>query len=315
MATALGAAVTYLVTATGSAGSDDGFGELGAFLLGLVLGVLTFAVAYLVGLTVAARSLPRGQRLLPVTVSLAIPAVVAATATALSAVADDAGARLPEAMGVVAFVGALAAAPAAFAWSATSRGRRRLAIGTAALLVLMGVVTGAQVAYARHQVGVAAARIPFVLFVGGTADAPYEGWRRDTFTTTTISDDVGSIAQGGMRATLRYFTGYGLVTVTMHSDIGPCIDTERYTCRQLGTLQDNEVRRYERVTEYGGYPQSDTFEVLVRPEGSAVSVSEEGPSRRRPDPAAVPARQVLSDLVAVDREQFERATHSRLRLR
>lgn len=316
IAVALGAAVTYFVTATGSAGSDDAWGELGAFLLGLVLGVLAFAVSYLLGLVLAARaSLPRGQRVLPVALSVAIPAVVVAAASALSALAGDAGTSFPESIGIVALLGALVAAPFAFAWSATRRGRRRLAIGTAALLVLMTAATGVQVAHARHQVAVAATRVPFVLFAGGTADAPYDGWRRDTFTSTTIRDDVGSIARGGLRAELKYLTDSGVVYVTMHSDIGACLDTDRYTCRVTGTLYGAELRHYERTTPYGSYPQADTFEVLVQPDGSAVSVSGEDPASRAPGWPAVLGARVLASLVRVDRQQFERATGTRLRLR
>jgi hypothetical protein len=314
VAVLIGAGVGIVVTALGTAGSDDDrFGELGAFLLGLALGVVAFAATYLGGLAVAARrAFPRGRRILPWVLSLAIPAVVFAAALALECVADLEGTDFPRAIGFVAFVGAFVAAPAAFAWSSTSRGRRLLAVGAAALVALMAVSTAAEIGVTRRQLAEVADRMPLVLFAGRSADAPFDGWRRDTFRTITIGDDDESIAPHGKSAHLKYFASTNVVFVTMHTDIGPCQDTPLYACRTTGTLQGNEIRRYERLAPYGAYPRSDAFDVLVYPDGSAVSVSDDESPNLPRMPRDFTTAQVLQSLVRVDRQQFERATGSTL---
>lgn len=312
----VGVAVGVVVTALGTAGSDDdGFGELGAFLLGIALGIVAFAATYLGGLAVVARrAFPRGRRILPFVLSLAIPAVVLAVALALAALADSEGTDFPGAMGIVAFIGVAAAAPASFAWAGSRRGRRFLAVGAASLVALMVLSTAAEIGLTRHRLAEVADRMPFVLFAGRSADAPFDGWRRDTFRTITIRDDVGSIAPQGKSAGLKYFAFANVVFVTMHTDIGPCQDRPLYTCRTSGTLQGNEMRRYERVATYGAYPRSDAFDVLVYPDGSAVSVNDDESRNWPRTPRDFTTTQVLQSLVRVDRQQFERATGSKLRL-
>ena len=178
----------------------------------------------------------------------------------------------------------------------------------------MIATTAGQVVLNRHQLTVVADRLPLVLFAGNTADAPFEGWRRDEFGTLTITHDTGSIAQQGQRAYLKYFAPDGVVFITMHTDIGACRDTAMYTCRTTGAMQGNEIRRYERISEYGSYPRSDAFDVLVYPDGSAVSVNDDASRNWPPSTRNVSTTQVLQSLVRVDRGQFERATGSKLRL-
>jgi hypothetical protein len=312
---AIGICVGGATYALGSAGTEDGWEELGMLLLGAFLGLGAFAIAYVAGLTLAARrAFATGRRILPFVLSLAVPALLVATAMALAAAADSAGADFPRAMGGLAFAGAVVAAPAAFAWSGTTRGRRIIAAALTALTILMVLTTAGQVALTRHQLNVVADRLPLVLFSGNTAEAPFERWRRDQFGTIAITDDVGSIARQGKRARLKYFAPGGVVFITMHTDIGTCRDTTTYTCRTTGTLQGNEIRRYERITEYGAYPRSDAFDVLVYPDGSAVSVNDDASKDWPPQAGNASTMQVLESLVRVDRGQFERATGSKLRL-
>jgi hypothetical protein len=316
VAVVVGAGVGIVVTGLGTAGSDDdGFGELGAFLLGLALGVVAFAATYLGGLSVAARrAFPPGRRILPWTLSLAIPAALVAFALALGGLADSQGTDYPRALGIMTFIGAVASAPASFTWAAHPRTRRGLALAAASLVALMVVSTAAEIAVTRHQLDQVADRTPFVLFAGRAVNAPFDGWRRDTFRTITIGEDEEPIASHGSSATLKYFAPRNVVFVTMHTDIGPCEDTSLYTCRATGTLQGNEIRRYERITPYDAYPRSDAFDVLVYPDGSAVSVNDNETRNvpgTRPD---VTTSQVLQSLVRVDRQQFEHATGATLRL-
>jgi hypothetical protein len=303
---------TYILCSTGN---DDGWAELGAFLLGIALGITAFAASHLGGLAVGARrAFPHGHRMLPVVLSLAIPALLLAAAVALAGLADSEGTDFPRAMGIVAFIGAVAAAPASFAWAGGARSRRRLAVGAGALIALMVVSTAAEIGLTRHRLAQVADRMPFVLFAGGSAEAPFDGWRRDAFRTITISDDVGSIAPHGNDAVLKYFASANVVFVTMHTDIGPCQDTPLYTCRTSGTLQGNEIRRYERIAPYGAYPHSDAFDVLVYPDGSAVSVNDDESRNWPRTPRDFTTTQVLQSLVRVDWAQFELATGSTLRL-
>ena len=311
----LGVAVGIVVTALGTAGTDDnGFGELGAFLLGAALGVLAFAVTYLVGLAVSARlAFPPGRRALPFALSLAIPALIAAATLTLGAVADSAGTDLPQAVGVMAFIGGVVAAPASFAWAGVKYGRRYLALSAAALAALMVVTTAADIGFTHRQIAKAADRLPLVLFAGASADAPFDGWRRDRFGTVTITDDTRSIAERGQRIYLKYFTPDGVAFLTMHTNIGACQDTTLYTCHTSGTLHGNEIRHYERTSKYGSYPQAGAFDVLVYPDGTAVSVNDES-YRAYGTRAGTTTTQILTSLVRVDRHQFERSTGSKLRV-
>ena len=303
----------YAIGARGNQG--DGWGALGAFLLGLAVGIIAFVVTYVVGLVLAAaRVFPLGRRILPVTLSLAIPALVAATTLALTAVAENASARSTsgqQVMTTIAFLGSLVAAPASFAWAGSRRGRRGLAIGTAALVVLMVGATSASVVVARDQLDETANRLPLVLFTGGTATAPFDNWRPDHFSRTTITADSDPFVQRGKAAYLKYMGPGGVVFVTMHTNVGTCGTTARYTCRTTGSLRGNELRRYDRIARYGSYPRSAAFDVLVYPDGSGVSVNDEGPSGHgiRTEPT-----QVFASLVRVDRDAFERATDALLRL-
>jgi hypothetical protein len=315
-ATGLGAGTGAGIYAVGARGNQgDGWGALGAFLLGIAVGMIAFVITYVVGLVLAAgRVFPPGRRLLPVTLSLAIPALVAATTLALTAVAENASARSTtgqHVMTAVAFLGSLAAAPAAFAWAGSPKRRRGLAIATAALTVLMVGATVSGVRVAQHQLDETAKDLPLVLFTGGTATAPFDGWRRDEFSRTTITDDTVPFAEQGKATYLKYFAPRRVVFLTMHTHVGACETTTRYTCRTTGSLSGNELRRYDRIARYGSYPRSAAFHVLVYPDGSAVSVNVEDSIGNgiQTDPA-----QVLANLVRVDRRAFEHATGAPLRL-
>jgi hypothetical protein len=311
-----GAAVGAATYALGKSGSDNGWEQLGAFLLGIVLGLVTFGATYFTGLVLAARrAFTRGRRVLPVVLALAIPAGIAALATVLGTWVERSGSN-SAVLGLAAAAGVLAAPSAAFAWSGTRRTRQRLALATGALVCVMLAVTAASIALRDRAVDAAAKRLPLVLFDGTTAEAPIVGLRRDTFTTITIThgvSDTDGIDPGSEHVHLRYFAQAGFVYLTMHSGIGPCHTSPSYTCRVTGELWGNEIRHYDRLVDRGYYPHAASFDVLVYPDGRAVSVTDDG-YRQGPGQLQVPATQLMERLVRVDRRQFERATGSRLRL-
>jgi hypothetical protein len=296
----------------GSSDSDDGWAELGALLMGVAGGVVAFVVAYICGLVLAARrAFGRGGRMLPVSLSFALPAELAAVLAVGAAVSQALGTDLPRAAAVVAVLGSLVAAPTAFAWAGTSTGRRRLVIAMAALTVLVVVVTAVGVALGRVELRQTADRLPLVVFRGGTAAAPFDGWRRDELSSIRITDDASPFAKTGQQAAaLKYFTREGFAFLTMHTGVAPCQDTALYTCRTSGTLRGAEVRRYDRIAEFGSYPSSAAFDMLVYPDGTGVSVNTE---TRVALPGTTPVR-LLESLVRVDRDTFEQATGAALRL-
>ncbi|MGZ4637456.1 MAG: hypothetical protein ACXV2J_00185, partial [Actinomycetes bacterium] len=158
-------------------------------------------------------------------------------------------------------------------------------------------------------------RLPLVLFDGRTADAAYPGWHRDPFGHTAVRA-ANSFATG-YEAYLKYVTSTGVTFVTMDSDLGPCRSqaTRGYLCAPAGELPTGQLRTYTRVAPYGSYPHEAQFLVLAYPDGSGVSVNVGLPPSRPGGPAAIgAARQVLADLVRVDRATFEERTASTLTL-
>lgn len=307
----LGGAVVGLASYSGTGEGDD-WSELGAILLGLVAGLVVFGVSYVVGLVLAARrAFPDGRRALPVVLAFGIPAAFGALVIGLRDVAEQLDADLVPAVGVVVGLAVIAAAPLAFGLAGTAAGRRRLTVILAAAAVLVVAVSGVGIGVERARTSRVVAQLPLVLFDGRTADAPFAGWRRDVFSTVWVNESRRTFTEKGHSAYLKYLSGGGAVFVTMYTEVGACTDTTAYLCRVVGTADGGEQRTYTRVARYGSYPRSASFAVLAYPDGSAVSVDAPEPGRT----TATSPDEVLRSLVRVDRQTFERATGSALRVR
>ena len=160
-----GTAVVFASLA--ASGDEDAWAELGALIMGLVAGFAAFGVAYVVGLVLAARrAFPRGDRVLPTALALGIPAGLVALVLGLGGLADLLHADLMPAVGVVAGVAVLAAAPLAFAWAGTPKGRRRLLLAVAATVALVVAVAGVGIGVERARTARIVAKLPLVLFEG-----------------------------------------------------------------------------------------------------------------------------------------------------
>ena len=305
-----GACVVFVILA--ASGDGDAWAELGALLVGLLAGLVAFVVSYVVGLVHAARrAFQPGDRALHVALALGIPAGIVALVLGVGGVADLLQADLTPAVGVVAGVAVLAAAPLAFAWAGTTAGRRRLLVAVAATAALLVAVAGVGIGVERARTSRIVAQLPLVLFEGRTSDAPFAGWRRDAFSNVWITENRRTFTEQGHSAYLKYMSPGGAIFVTMYTEVGPCEDTLTYVCRVEGTVNGGERRTYTRVGRYGSYPQSSHFAVLAYADGSAVSVNTPEAGRAvltSPD-------EVLRSLVRVDRETFERETGSALRFR
>ena len=305
-----GTAVVFVSLA--ASGDEDAWAELGALIMGLVAGFATFGVAYVVGLVLAARrAFPPGHRVLPTALAFGIPVGLVALVLGLGGVAELLHADLMPAVGVVAGVALLAAAPLAFAWAGTPKGRRRLLLAGAATVALVVAVAGVGIGVERARTARTVAQLPLVLFEGRTADPPFAGWRRDAFTSMWVTENRRTFTFHGYSAYLKYMAPGGVVFVTMYTEVGPCVDTTTYACRVEGTVNGSELRTYTLSSRYGSYPRSSQFAVLAYADGSAVSVNAPEPARASFTSPAV----VLRSLVRVDRETFERQTGSALRFR
>ena len=290
----------------------DGWAELGAFLLALAVGAFVLVAAYVVGIVLAARHVfPAGRRAAPATSAVVLPvALLGFTAV----VAQVTPVPIWPPVYVVAGAAALAAGPAAFAWSGSRDGQLRL--GAAVLAVVALVATGAlsSTAAASADTDRAAKALPLTLFDGRSTDTPFDGWRRDPLSVNRI--EAGSTPfEGGRQTYLKYFTSEGVVFITMHSRAGACADSAEYRCSVVGELEDGQLRRYTRTSGYGYFPRGAVIDALVHADGTAVSV--QGPDTSAPDPAAAgeSARTVLEALRRVDRAAYEAATGAPLRAR
>ena len=290
----------------------DGWAELGAYLLALAVGVLALVVAYVVGIVVAARhAFAAGRRALPVAAALVLPAALVGL-TAIVAQVTPVPIWPP--VYVVAGAAALAAGPAAFAWTGSRTGQRRLGVAILAVVVL--VTTGAvgSTAAGAAATARAAQTLPLVLFDGRSADAPFDGWRRDPFSRNGIEPGTSPF-EGGQQTYLKYFTREGVVFITMHSRAVACADTAEYRCTVVEDLAEGQLRRYTRTSGYGYYPRGAVIDAVVHADGTAVSV--QGPDTSSPDPVAAgeSSRTVLEALRRVDRQAYEAATGAPLRAR
>lgn len=312
LAGCVGLAVGLVVLQVGKAGSSDAWGELGAFILAMLVGVVATGVAYVVGIIVAARiALPAGQRAWPAVLALGVPATLMMFTAGVEA-ASPVDVWPP--VYLLAGAAVLVSGPAAFAWGGTRAGRVRLAAAAAAAALAVGVGAAGSVAAAGADASRVASKLPLVLFDGRSTDAPFDGWRRDRFTVQRVSQGSGPFA-GGQQTYLKYFTSQGVVFVTMHTTVGPCVDDGSYRCTVTGRQAQGELRRYERVREYGSYPLGARIDVLVYADGSAVSV--QGPdtaSGRIPlsDPSA---DELLATVLRVNQRSFEAAVDAPLRTR
>jgi hypothetical protein len=318
IASVLGGAVVAAVSYSGSTGDRDDWSELGAILLGLVAGVVVFAVAYVAGLVLTARrAFPPGRRVVPVALALGIPVGLTVFALAVSGVAAMSEADLPPPAGLPVAVAVLAAGPLAFAWGNSAVGRRRLLVAVAAVAALVVGIAGVGIGVERARTSRIVAQLPLVLFEGRTADAPFAEWRRDEFKSAWVTENRRTFTDQGHSAYLKYLSRGAAIFVTMYTEVGPCMDTLDYLCRVEGTVDGGEQRTYTRVGQYGSYPRSATFAVLAYSDGGAVSVN--GLERGRQFPASsdflTRPDEVLRSLVRVDRETFESATGSALRVR
>ena len=318
VASVLGGALVAVVSFSGSTGDRDDWSELGAILLGLLAGAVVFAVAYVAGLVLAARrAFAPGRRVVPLALALAIPVGLTVFALAMSGVAAMADADLPPAAGLPVAVALLAAGPLAFAWGNSTVGRRRLLVAVAAVAALVVGIAGVGIGVERARTSRIVADLPLVLFEGRTADAPFAGWRRDDFTSVWVTQNRRTFTEQGHSASLKYLARGGAVFVTMYTEVGPCTDTLDYLCRVEGRASGAEQRTYTRVARYGSYPRSASFAVLAFSDGSAVSVNglERGEQYLAGPDLLTRPDEVLLRLVRVDRETFERATGSALRVR
>lgn len=290
--------------------ADDGsseWAELGYLVVAVSAGVVGATIAYVAGLVVAAaRTFPRGRRLMPVTLALALPLALAGCALSLTLVFPE---DVVATVVAVPTAAALLAGPAAFAWSGGRRGSRRLAIAFGAAMAAMILAATAVDAMAQAKTARIASRLPLVLFGETSAEAPFRGWSRDVFRTTWITPATG-IAAGGHQAHLKYLSRDGVTFITMYTDVGACSDSPRFTCEEVGELGGRPLREYTNVRRFGSYPYSSQFLVSVYPDGGAVSVNVE-----RATVGPVDARAVLSQLVTVDRAAFEEATNAPMALR
>lgn len=295
--------------ALAGAGDSNGWEALGAFLFGLLAACVAFVVAYVVGLVFAARrAFAPGSRSFPVFLALGIPVVISVLASSVGGVAGMLGADLTPLAGLPAIVAVLAAGPLAFAWGDTNAGRRRLAIAVAAMAVLVVAIAGVGIGVDRVRANRVVAQLPLVLFEGQTAEAPFQGWRRDECSSLWVSENRRGFTSQGQSAYLKYLTPGGVVFVTMHSEVGPCEDTVTYTCRPESTASGAERRSYTHLTTYGSFPRSRQFSMHVFPDGGAVSVNGTAQTLTTPD-------EVLEQLVRVDRETFERETGAPIQVR
>lgn len=319
LAVLVGAAVASVLAGTvvgfassSGTGERDDWSDLGAILLGLAAGLVVFVVSYVLGLVLAARrAFPEGRRALPVVLALGIPAALGALVLGLRGVANLLDVDLVPAVGVVVGLAVSAAAPVAFGLAGTAAGRRRLTVIFAAAAALVVAVAGVGIGVERARTSRVVDQLPLVLFDGRTAEAPFAGWRRDAFSSVWVNESRRTFTEQGHSAYLKYLSRGGAVFVTMYTEVGACTDTAAYLCRVEGTADGGEQRTYTRVARYGSYPRSASFAVLAYPDGSAVSVNAPEPRQAlstRPD-------EVLRRLVRVDRQTFERATGSALRVR
>ncbi|MEO6412003.1 MAG: hypothetical protein ABIO48_05390 [Pedococcus sp.] len=318
VASVLGGALVAFVSFSGSTGDRDDWSELGAILLGLAAGVVVFALSYVAGLVLAARrAFPPGRRVVPVMLALGIPVGLTVFALAASGVAAMSEADLPPAAGFPVAVAVLAAGPLAFAWGNSPVGRRRLLIAVAAVAALVVGIAGVGIGVERARTSRIVAQLPLVLFEGRTADAPFAEWRRDNFKSVWVTENRRTFTDQGHSAYLKYLSRGAAIFVTMYTEVGPCTDTLDYLCRVEGTANGAEQRSYTRVGQYGSYPRSASFAVLAYSDGSAVSVNglERGQQFLPSSDFLTSPEEVLRSLVRVDRETFESATGSALRVR
>jgi hypothetical protein len=316
----LGGAVVAFLSYSGSGDGDD-WAELGAIIIGLLGGLVVFGVAYVVGMVLAARRAFRpGARAFPLALALGIPVGFVVLVLGVSGVADLLQADVTPFVGVLAAGAVLAAAPLAFGFAGTTAGRRRLLVAVAAAAALVVAVAGVGIGVERARTSRIVAQLPLVLFDGRTADAPFAGWRLDDFSSMWIIENRRSFTEQGHSAFLKYRAPGGVVFVTMHTEVGACVDTVSYACRVDGAVNGGEQRTYTRVARYGSYPRSPQFTVLANADGSAVSVSSEGAlgaasALGQGRAFRVSPDVVLRSLVRVDRDTFETATGSTLRFR
>jgi hypothetical protein len=308
-AAAAGGAVLGLVML--GAGDTEGWESLGAFVEGLVVGAGLFVAICLGGLVLAARrTLPVGRRTLPVVASIVVPVLLVVASGSLPELTGHSGWGPTHG---VAFVAAVATPPAAFAWAASGRQVRVLGAGVGVAVVAVVATAGVGVLVDRRAEAQAARALPLVVFDDGHVDSPFPGWELDRFSLTRVRPTAAPFAHG-QEASLKYFTPYGVVMMSMHAKVDPCRSGSGNACRELGTTTGGDLREYSTDGGSGGRDrESAEVVVLAYPDGSGVSLTVSGrrdpAAGMSPDPATV-----LSHLRRVDRRTFERATGAPLRV-